>query len=176
MKNTVKKVLCTFIAVVVAASATMVFTGCGAKKNTSDISIPDITISQSSDESSKEEESSKAEESSKEEESSKAEESSKEEEGSKEEEKDSDTVDPDFKETMDAYEDFMNSYVDFMKKYNNSSNPVSLMKDYTEYMSKYADMVDKIDNIDEDSLSKADLDYYIDVTSRVTKKLAEVAE
>ena len=70
----------------------------------------------------------------------------------------------------------MNSYVDFMKKYNNSSNPVSLMKDYTEYMSKYADMVDKIDNIDEDSLSKADLDYYIDVTSRVTKKLAEVAE
>ena len=70
----------------------------------------------------------------------------------------------------------MNSYVDFMKKYNNSSNPVSLMKDYTEYMSKYADMVDKIDNIDKDSLSKADLDYYIDVTSRVTKKLAEVAE
>ena len=70
----------------------------------------------------------------------------------------------------------MNSYVDFMKKYNNSSNPASLMKDYTEYMSKYADMVDKIDNIDEDSLSKADLDYYIDVTSRVTKKLAEVAE
>lgn len=78
MKNTVKKVLCTFIAVVAAVTSTLVFTGCGSKKATSDISIPDYTFSESS----KEEESSQAEESSKddessEEESSKAEESQK---------------------------------------------------------------------------------------------------
>ena len=50
------------------------------------------------------------------------------------------------------------------------------MKDYTDFVSKYADWGKKIDDIDEDSLSKADYDYYIDVTARVTKKLAEVAE
>lgn len=133
MKNTVKKVLCTFIAVVAAVTSTLVFTGCGSKKATSDVSIPDYTFSESS----KEEESSQAEESSKddessEEESSKEEESQKDEESSKEEDNDSDTVD--------------------------------------------ADWGKKIDDIDEDSLSKADYDYYIDVTTRVTKKLAEVAE
>ena len=57
-----------------------------------------------------------------------------------------------------------------------SDNPAGLMKDYTEFVSKYADWGKKIDDIDEDSLSKADYDYYIDVTARVTKKLAEVAE
>lgn len=70
----------------------------------------------------------------------------------------------------------MNDYVDFMKKYTSSDNPAGLMKDYTEIVSKYADWGKKIDDIDEDSLSKADYDYYIDVTARVTKKLAEVAE
>ena len=57
MKNTVKKVLCTFIAVVAAVTSTLVFTGCGSKKVTSDVSIPDYTFSESS----KEEESSQAE-------------------------------------------------------------------------------------------------------------------
>lgn len=60
MKNTVKKVLCTFIAVVAAVTSTLVFTGCGSKKATSDVSIPDYTFSESS----KKEESSQAEESS----------------------------------------------------------------------------------------------------------------
>lgn len=93
MKNTVKKVLCTFIAVVAAVTSTLVFTGCGSKKATSDVSIPDYTFSESS----KEEESSQAEESSKddessEEESSKAEESQKDEESSKEENNDSEML------------------------------------------------------------------------------------
>ena len=44
MKNTVKKVLCTFIAVVAAVTSTLVFTGCGSKKATSDVSIPDYTF------------------------------------------------------------------------------------------------------------------------------------
>lgn len=55
---------------------------------------------------------------------------------------------------MDDYEDFMNDYVDFMKKYSSSDNPAGLMKDYTEFVSKYADWGKKIDDIDEDSLSK----------------------
>lgn len=50
MKNTVKKVLCTFIAVVAAVTSTLVFTGCGSKKATSDVSIPDYTFSESSKE------------------------------------------------------------------------------------------------------------------------------
>ena len=50
MKNTVKKVLCTFIAVVAAVTSTLVFTGCGSKKATSDVSIPDYAFSESSKE------------------------------------------------------------------------------------------------------------------------------
>lgn len=50
MKNTVKKVLCIFIAVVAAVTSTLVFTGCGSKKVTSDVSIPDYAFSESSKE------------------------------------------------------------------------------------------------------------------------------
>ena len=85
-----------------------------------------------------------------------------------------DGVNAKFKKTMDDYEKFMNKYVDFMKKYKKNPNDVNLLSEYTEIMDKYADWVSKIDDIDEDSLGSADAAYYIKVTNRVTKKLAEV--
>lgn len=84
-------------------------------------------------------------------------------------------VSPDFKKTMDGYEDFMDSYVEFMKKYENSSDTASMMADYADMMTKYSDYMEKIGDIDEDELSDADLAYYLKVTARVEKKLAEVA-
>ena len=42
-------------------------------------------------------------------------------------------------------------------------------------MTKYSEFAEKIDAIDEDSLSDSDYDYYIEVTTRVTKKLADAS-
>ena len=85
-------------------------------------------------------------------------------------------VSADFKKTMDEYESFMNDYVEFMKKYKKSDNSLELLNDYTDMMSKYTDFAQKIDDIDEDSLSTDDAAYYVEVTTRVTKKLAEIGE
>jgi len=83
-------------------------------------------------------------------------------------------VSPDFKKTMDSYEKTMNEYVKFMKKYSESDNSLSMAADYAKYLKKYTDTMDKLDAIDEDSLSDADLEYYIEVSGRITSKLAEV--
>lgn len=84
-------------------------------------------------------------------------------------------VSPDFKKAMDSYEKTMNEYVKFMKKYSESDNSLSMAADYAKYLKKYTDTMDKLDAIDEDSLSDADLEYYIEVSGRITSKLAEVA-
>lgn len=87
----------------------------------------------------------------------------------------SDNVSPDFKATMDSYEEFFNDYVDFMKKYKNSTDITSMASDYADYMTKYSDMMQKLNDIKSEDLSTADLAYYNEVNARITKKLAEVA-
>ena len=68
----------------------------------------------------------------------------------------------------------MDEYVEFMKKYNATEDKTSMMSDYADMTSKEADMVRQLDDIDQKSLSNADLAYYLDVTARCEKKLAEV--
>lgn len=87
----------------------------------------------------------------------------------------SDNVSPEFKATMDSYEEFFNDYVDFMKKYKNSTDITSMESDYADYMTKYSDMMQKLNDIKSEDLSTADLAYYNEVNARITKKLAEVA-
>ena len=86
-------------------------------------------------------------------------------------------VSPDFKETMDSYENFFNDYIDFMKKYTDegsSANAFSMLADYSEFMAKYADMMNNMANIDTSTLSAADSAYYLEVTARIYQKLAEL--
>lgn len=85
-------------------------------------------------------------------------------------------VSADFKKTMDDYEAFVDKYVAFMKKYNNSDDVAGMLSEYSDMMSKYNDYVQKINKIDEDSLSADDAAYYVEVTGRVAKKLAEIGE
>ena len=92
----------------------------------------------------------------------------------KEESSESEEVSSSFKETMDEYEEFMDKYVDFMKSYD--ANDVTMLSEYTELLSQYNTYMDKVSKIDEDSLSSADLAYYLDVTNRVNKKLLEVQQ
>ncbi|MGN0612531.1 MAG: DUF6591 domain-containing protein [Porcipelethomonas sp.] len=95
-----------------------------------------------------------------------------------EEEQDTDksyigSVSPEFKATMDSYEEFFDEYISFMKKYSESNYSLDMLEDYTDYMGKYAEMFKKLDEIDEDELSESDYLYYIEVQSRITQKLLE---
>lgn len=86
----------------------------------------------------------------------------------------SDTVDPEFKKTMDSYEAFFDEYAEFMRTYDESDDPASLMTQYTDILTRYAEVTDGLYSIDESSLSAADAAYYAEVTARIYQKLAEV--
>lgn len=92
--------------------------------------------------------------------------------------KESDLVDgmhPEFKEAMDSYEEFMTEYCEFMQKYDDSDGTdVSLLTEYTEYLGKYAEFVASFEEWDEDEMNDTELAYYLDVQTRVNKKLLEV--
>ena len=88
---------------------------------------------------------------------------------------DTDTIDPDFKEAMDAYEDFIDEYVDIMKQYSKNPTDTSILAKYTEYMTEYVDMMEKFEKWENEDLNAAELEYYVEVQGRVSKKLAQVA-
>lgn len=94
---------------------------------------------------------------------------------------DSGEVTPEFKELMDGYEAFMNSYCDFMKTYADTSNSgdmaalSAMLGDYSTLMQQEVEWLDKIDAVDQSTLSAADLNYYIEVTTRVSQRLIEVS-
>ncbi len=81
----------------------------------------------------------------------------------------------DFKEAMDSYEKFMDKYVAFMKKYAANPSDPNLLLEYSDYLSEYADMVEEFDDWDSEDLNSAELAYYLDVQTRVNKKLLEVS-
>ena len=83
-------------------------------------------------------------------------------------------IDPDFKAAMDSYEKFMDEYVAFMKKYKENPSDLSLLTNYATYMSKYADFVRDFEKWEDTDLNDAETAYYIDVQTRVAKKLLEV--
>ena len=64
-----------------------------------------------------------------------------------------------------------------MEKYAGSDGTdVGLLADYSSYMSKYADMVRDFEAWDDGEMNIAEAAYYLDVQTRVSKKLLEVAE
>ncbi len=88
----------------------------------------------------------------------------------------SDGMRPEFKEAMDSYETFMNQYCDFMKKYAENPSDLGLLTEYADYMAQYAETMEKINAIEQKELSDEELKYYLEVTARVTQKLAEAAQ
>lgn len=84
-------------------------------------------------------------------------------------------VSPDVKEALDSYEAVMDEYVAFMQKYKDSGYSASMLGDYTSMLQKYTEFSQKIDAMDTDNMSTADYQYYIEVTSRVSQKLLDVA-
>ena len=78
---------------------------------------------------------------------------------------------------MDSYESFMDEYCDFMKKYLNSDGTdMSILTDYTEYMSKYTEVMEDFEAWESEDMNGAETEYYLEVQTRVSKKLAEVGQ
>ena len=86
------------------------------------------------------------------------------------------TQDSDFKAAMDSYESLMNEYVDFMTKYEQEGKPASMLIDYGKILVKYNDAMDKLNSIDESTLTPDEQQYFIEVQNRVNAKLATVAQ
>ena len=84
-------------------------------------------------------------------------------------------VSPELKEALDSYEAFMDEYIEFMKRYQESDDTTSMLNDYLDYMQQYSDLMAKINAVDTKKLSAVDAAYYVEVTSRVSKKLIEAS-
>lgn len=80
---------------------------------------------------------------------------------------------PEFKSFMDSYEEFMNEYVEFMENYDQSD--LTTLSKYASMTAKLADFDSKASAYNEDNLSAEDYKYYVDVNSRIQKRMADVA-
>ena len=87
-----------------------------------------------------------------------------------------DSVSTDFKAAMDSYEKFMDEYIAFMKKYNENPSDIGLLSDYAAYMKKYAEMLDKFEAWETEDMGAAEAAYYVEVQTRVNKKLLEISQ
>ncbi len=86
-------------------------------------------------------------------------------------------VDPNLKAALDEYEAFIDEYIAFMKKYSSDpGNAISMLADYTDMLTRLANFADKINGMDTNSMSAADYAYYMEVVTRVEKKMLTVAQ
>ncbi len=83
-------------------------------------------------------------------------------------------VDPDLVDFLDEYEDFVDEYCEFMKKYSENPTDLTLLADYANIMQEYSDFADKINAYDSKTMSTADANYYLEVTTRCTQKMLTV--
>ena len=83
-------------------------------------------------------------------------------------------VSPDFKAFMDSYESFMNEYCDFMESYDDSDAAAVIR--FASLMTKYSEFASKVDSYNEENLSAEDYKYYIDVMTRVEKRMIDISE
>lgn len=83
---------------------------------------------------------------------------------------------PEFKAAMDTYESFMDEYCAFMEKYMANPTDLSLLSDYAAYMNDYTDAMAKFDAWESEDLNAEELDYYLEVSLRVSQKLIDSAQ
>ncbi|MGC6174222.1 DUF6591 domain-containing protein [Lacrimispora sp. 38-1] len=85
-------------------------------------------------------------------------------------------ISPEFKAAMDSYEEFFDEYIAFMKKYKESTDQASMITDYTNYMKKYTELMGKMNELNNDQLSTEEAAYYVEVSARITQKLAAATQ
>lgn len=81
------------------------------------------------------------------------------------------TIRPEIKEAIEAYESFIDEYCDFMVKYSESNGTdLSILADYVKFMGKLEEYEKKMDALEED-LTDAEYWYYIEVLNRCNEKM-----
>lgn len=75
---------------------------------------------------------------------------------------------------MDSYKAFFDSYCAFMKSYDASD--ATMLAKYTQFMSQYADTMEKLDAVDESTLSPEEDDYYLQTMAAINQELLETGQ
>lgn len=84
---------------------------------------------------------------------------------------------PEFKASMDEYVAFYEDYARFMKNMQENPSDPGLLMEMSEWIDRLDEMDQKLDMLDQtkDDLSTAELNYYIDCTTRIYKLLSEAS-
>lgn len=75
----------------------------------------------------------------------------------------------------DSLEAFSDEYCEFMKKYNDDPTDLKLLADYGKLMTEMVNVNEAFEEWDDGEMNDAELNYYLEVNSRVFQKLASVA-
>lgn len=81
---------------------------------------------------------------------------------------------PEFKEAMDSYEAFYDEYAAFMADYKKNPTDFSLLMKYTTMLTKVAEMDEKFNAWDQNDMTPEELKYYLEVNTRIQKKLIDL--
>lgn len=81
-----------------------------------------------------------------------------------------------FKDAMDSYEAFYDEYCTFLKKYKANPTDLSLLSQYVTMMQKLTDMDDLFNKWETSDLNDAEMKYFLEVQTRVLKKLANAGQ
>lgn len=84
-------------------------------------------------------------------------------------------ISKEFKDAMDSYEQYIDEYIAFMKNYSDNKSDLSLIKQYATMLQKYQKASNDFDKWNDKDLNKEEQKYYVDVQTRVNKKLANAA-
>ena len=84
------------------------------------------------------------------------------------------TIRPEFKAAMDAYEEFYDEYCDLMAQYAKNPSNLSLLGKYGQMMTKMAEVDAAFEKWDDADMTTAEAAYYLEVNGRVLQKLAKV--
>ena len=84
-------------------------------------------------------------------------------------------VSPEFKRYMDSYEEFFDEYLEFMNGMDGEEDGFGVLLRYAAMLERYAEVMDSLDAIGEEELSTADEIYYLEVLSRINRKLLEAS-
>ena len=83
-------------------------------------------------------------------------------------------VSEEFREAMDAYEAYFDEYIEFMETYKENPTDLKLLAKYAEFMGSYAKTMEKMSAMEDQEMTTAEAAYYLEVTSRITQKLAKI--
>ena len=87
----------------------------------------------------------------------------------------SNTIRPEVKESIDAYEKFVDEYIAFMEKYKKSDGTdISALMDYAKFVSNLTEYTNKMEALEGD-LTDAETFYYIEVMNRCNEKMMKAA-